>query len=63
MQNFRFVVLKRKDNSKDERTSTWSNLLQNLFYLVLLVAVVTWFARKQYIYLTGQHKKRDNDYV
>jgi len=63
VQNFRFVVLKKKDNSKDESSGFLSELLENFSFLALSAAIVMWCSRKQYISFTGRHKKMDNEYV
>ena len=62
VQNFRFVVLKKKDNSSEE-SSFLSELLENVFFLGISAALVMWCTRKQYISFTGRHKKMDHDYV
>mmetsp|Transcript_11313 Transcript_11313/g.20783 ORF Transcript_11313/g.20783 Transcript_11313/m.20783 type:complete len:564 (+) Transcript_11313:182-1873(+) len=63
VQNFRFVVLKKKDYSKDESPGILSGLLENLFFLGFSAAIVMWCTRKKYVSFTGRHKKRDHDYV
>ena len=59
VQNFRFVVLKKKDNiNKDDDSgilSFLSGLLENFFFLALAAAVVMWCSRKHYL---GGHKRR-----
>jgi len=62
VQNFRFIVLKRKDHHKDESSSFLSSLLENLIFLSFSAAIVIWCTRKQYISFTGRHKKIDRDY-
>ena len=62
VQNFRFIVLKRKDNSKEESPDFMESLLENLFFLAFSAALVMICGRKQYISFTGRHKKRDNEY-
>mmetsp|Transcript_267 Transcript_267/g.548 ORF Transcript_267/g.548 Transcript_267/m.548 type:complete len:566 (-) Transcript_267:12-1709(-) len=63
VQNFRFVVLKKKDYSKDESSSFISDLLENFLFLAISAGIVMWCTRKQYISFTGRHKKMDRDYV
>ncbi|KAL7541392.1 hypothetical protein ACHAXR_010885 [Thalassiosira sp. AJA248-18] len=62
VQNFRFIVLKKKDNSKDESPGFLAGLLENLFFLAFSATVVMWCSRKQYVSFTGRHKKMDRDY-
>lgn len=62
VQNFRFIVLKKKDNSKDESSGFLSDLLENIFFLAISAAFVMWCTRKRYISFTGRHKKMDHDH-
>ncbi|KAL7538567.1 hypothetical protein ACHAWF_006133 [Thalassiosira exigua] len=62
VQNFRYVVLKKKDYNEEESRWVLSDLLENLFFLALSAAFVMWCTRKQYITVTGRHKKMDRDY-
>ncbi len=61
VQNFRFVVLKKKDRVQDEMSS-WSGLFENVVYIVGMTGFIIWCMKKQYISLTGRHKKYEGDY-
>jgi len=61
VQNFRFVVLKKKDRVQDEKTS-WSGLFENFVYIAAMSGFIIWCMKKQYISLTGRHKKYEGDY-
>ncbi|KAL9180107.1 hypothetical protein ACHAXT_008077 [Thalassiosira profunda] len=63
VQNFRYVVLKKKDNiAEEEGPGLLSVLLENIVFFCFAVAVVMWCTRKQYISATGRHKKVDAEY-
>jgi hypothetical protein len=55
-------VLKKKDTSKDETSGFFPGFLKNIFFLFLAAATIMW-CKKQFIHLTGRHKKMDHDYV
>lgn len=62
VQNFRFAVLKKKDNTKEESSYILVGLLENVFFLAFSAVIVMWCTKKQYISFTGRHKKVDHDY-
>lgn len=61
VQNFRFVVLKKKDRVQEEKSS-WSGLFENFVYMATMSGFIIWCMKKQYISLTGRHKKYEGDY-
>jgi len=62
VQNFRFVVLRRKENVKDESPGILSSLLENFFFIASSATIVMWCTKKQYVSLTGRYKKRDHEH-
>lgn len=62
VQNFRYIVLKKKDR-KEEESSGYAELLENLFFLAFSAGIVMWCVKKQHINFTGRHKKYEQDYV
>lgn len=61
VQNFRFAVLKKKDTIKDETSGIPSDFLEIIFVLFLAAVTIMW-CKKQFIYVTGRHKKMDHNY-
>ena len=66
VQNFRFVVLKKKNKSSENERSRFQvlfNLSSRL--MCILIPLVMWSTRKRFYYfwLSGQHKKTDDDHT
>lgn len=62
VQNFRYIVLKKKVTTDDE--SSWlTELIENSVFVALCAGIVIWCSRKQYVSFTGRHKKYEQDYV
>ncbi|KAL3798401.1 LOW QUALITY PROTEIN: hypothetical protein HJC23_005054 [Cyclotella cryptica] len=59
VQNFRYVVLKKKESKNDEKA--WrGELLENTFFVLVSVGIIIWCTKKQYVSFTGQHKKYED---
>jgi hypothetical protein len=62
VQNFRYIVLKKKVTTDDE--SGWlADLIENASFVAMCAGIVIWCSRKQYVSFTGRHKKYEQDYV
>lgn len=62
VQNFRYIVLKKKVTTDDE-SSRLAVLIENAVCVVVCAIIVVWCSKRQYVSVTGRHKKYEQDYV
>lgn len=62
VQNFRYIVLKKKVTREDD--NSWiTDLIENAVFVAICAGIVFWCSRRQYVSFTGRHKKYEQDYV
>lgn len=61
VQNFRYVVLKKKDKKRENERSRF--MLDKFVYLLLAGIIFMWCTRKRNVASSGRHKKTDHDYL
>ena len=63
VQNFRFIVLKKKVIEEEENPYWVAEFIEDAMFIAIFAVIVVWFSRRQYISFTGRHKKYEQDYV
>ena len=62
VQNFRYIVLKKKVILEDDANGL-AKYLEDAIFVAIVAGIILWFLRKRYISFTGKHKKYEQDYV
>ena len=62
VQNFRYIVLKKKVVF-DGDDSGLAKYLEDSIFVAIFAGIIMWCSRKRYISFTGKHKKIEQDYV
>lgn len=62
VQNFRYIVLKKKV-IQEEETPWVTEFIEDAMFVALFAVIVFWLSRRQYVSFTGRHKKYEKDYV
>jgi hypothetical protein len=62
VQNFRYIVLKKRGTTESD-DSWFGEFIENAFFVGFCAAIIVWCSKRQYVSLTGRHKKYEQDYV